>query len=154
MAAAHLTAVTRIPLAAAVALALGSGGCSFQLGSLFDNNNDNVDRAEITGSITPQTTVSSAPDIRPESDAALRAAARELLARNDGDMSLPWQNPRTGARGMVTPIAKPYPQAGLTCRDFLASYIRASSESWLQGEACHAGKGDWEVRSLKPWTRS
>jgi surface antigen len=153
MAAAHLTATARVPLVVALVLAFAGAGCSFQLGSMFDNSRE-ADTADITGSIPPTATAATA-ETRPETDVALRAAARELLARNEGTASLPWQNPRTGASGMVTPIAKPYPQAGLTCRDFLASYIRDGSESWLQGEACHAGKGSsWEVRSLKPWTRS
>ena len=53
----------------------------------------------------------------------------------------PWQ---------VTPLASTYQQDGITCRDFLASYVRNGSESWLQGEACRAERGKWEVRNLRP----
>jgi hypothetical protein len=35
-------------------------------------------------------------------------------------------------------------------RDFLASYVKNGSESWLQGEACRAERGKWEVRNLRP----
>ena len=42
-------------------------------------------------------------------------------------------------------------QDGVTCRDFLASYVKNGTESWLQGEACRAGRGKWEVRTLRPW---
>jgi hypothetical protein len=136
--------------AAVLLLALAGGGCSFQLGSMFDRNGD--DARLRTGSVTPVATTPSA--VRAESDIALRAAATELLARNEPNASLPWENPQTGARGTVTPIAGAYTQAGMTCRDFLASYVRGSSEDWLQGEACRAQHGRWEVRSLKPWTRS
>ena len=133
-------------------LALTNGGCSFQLGSMFDRNAEDP-RLQRTGSIgssvTPMPAVS-----RAESDTALRAAATELLARNEPNASLPWENPKTGARGTVTPIAGTYTQAGMTCRDFLASYVREDSQDWLQGEACRAQHGGWEVRSLKPWTRS
>jgi surface antigen len=83
-----------------------------------------------------------------------RAAASEVLRRNQKDASLPWENPRSGARGTVTPIASAYTQDGQTCRNFLASYINGSDEAWLTGEACRQGKGSWEVRSLKPWKRS
>ncbi len=83
-----------------------------------------------------------------------RAAAAEVLTRGGNDISMPWENPSTGARGTVTPIAAAYSQDGLTCRDFLASYVRGASEAWLQGEACRESKGKWEVRSLKPWKRS
>ena len=63
---------------------------------------------------------------------------------------MPWENPKTGARGTITPLAAAATQAGVTCRDFLASYVRNGSESWLQGEACRA-RGKWEVRNLRPW---
>ena len=68
--------------------------------------------------------------------------------------SAPWENPRTGARGTVTPIATAYTQDGQTCRDFLASYVQGSAQSWMQGEACKQDKGIWEIRALKPWKRS
>ena len=53
------------------------------------------------------------------------------------------RNPKTGARGTITPIASAYSQDGLTCRDFLASYVRNGAESWMQGEACRAVHGRW-----------
>lgn len=142
----------RLPLlAAALSMATAAGGCSFQLGSMF-NDTGHLSKAEVTNSITQ--TASTVSIEGAESDAALRAAARQLLAGNNANTSLPWENPRTGARGTVTPIAKPYKQAGLTCHDFLASYVRGDSEAWLQGEACRMQRGTWEVRSLKPWTTS
>ena len=64
---------------------------------------------------------------------------------------MPWENPSTGARGTVTPLATAYNQDGATCRDFLASYVKDGSESWLQGEACRAARGKWEVRKMRPW---
>ena len=54
----------------------------------------------------------------------------------------------------MTPIATAYSQDGVTCRDFLASYVRSGAETWMQGEACRSHKGKWEVKSLRPWTRS
>ena len=139
---------------AALALALASGGCSmsYKLNSLFESKSAEP-AGDVTGSIgraQPAAAVQSVP----EADSALRAAASELLRRNEANTSMPWENPKTGARGTVTPIAAAYSQAGKTCRDFLASHIRGESESWLQGEACQSQEGHWEVRSLKPWTRS
>jgi surface antigen len=64
---------------------------------------------------------------------------------------MPWENPSTGARGTITPLAAAASQDGVTCRDFLASYVKNGAESWLQGEACRAGRGKWEVRTLRPW---
>ena len=87
-----------------------------------------------------------------EGDLAIaRAAVSEVLTKGGKDTSMPWENPRTGARGTVTPLAAAYDQDGTTCRDFLASYVKNGSESWLQGAACRAGRGKWEVRHLGPW---
>ena len=70
------------------------------------------------------------------------------------DTSQPWANPETGARGSVTPLAQAYTNEGRTYQDFLASYVNGRSESWLQGAACQAGHGRWEIHTLKPWRRS
>jgi hypothetical protein len=52
-----------------------------------------------------------------------RSAAMEVLASREKRGSARGENPRTAARGMVTPIAKAYIENGLTCRDFLASFV-------------------------------
>ena len=66
----------------------------------------------------------------------------EVLKRGSKEISAPWENPSSGARGTVTPIASAYNRDGATCRDFLASYVRRQgSETWLQGEACRAKQG-------------
>ena len=91
----------------------------------------------------------------PDADLAYaRAAVTAVLSRGEKDTSMPWENPGTGARGTVTPIASAYTQDGQTCRDFLASFVSGKSQAWLQGEACKQQQGDWEVRTLKPWKRS
>ena len=72
-----------------------------------------------------------------------RRPRREVLARAEKDASQPWENPGTGARGTVTPLADAYTQDGFQCRDFLASYIREGAESWLQGDACRIHQGKW-----------
>jgi surface antigen len=77
-----------------------------------------------------------------------------VLTKGGKDVSAPWENPRTGARGTVTPIAAVYSQYGAQCREFLASYVVKNNEAWLQGEACRAQQGSWVVRSLKPWQRA
>ncbi len=138
--------------AATLALALAAGGCSFsyQLGSLFGKDED---KAEHTASAASSQT-SEPAELPPDGDLAYaRAAVSEVLAKGSATTSRPWENPRTGARGTVTPIAAAYNQDGFVCRDFLASYVRDGNESWLQGEACRL-QGRWEVRSMKPWKRT
>ena len=129
-------------------IALSTSGCSIWRGGDafgFLSKGDN----EVTGSIPvnePQPT---------DSDLAFaRNAASDVLTKGDKDSSQPWENPETGARGSVTPLAQAYAtDDGRTCRDFLASYVNGKTESWLQGAACHAGNGHWEIHTLKPWRR-
>ena len=144
-----------MPMMIILALAASCGGCSFsyQLGSLFGKDDD-TPAASATGTVAPADAVNPPTESPPEVDLAYaRAAATEVLASGDKLGSAHWENPRTGARGMVTPIADAFLQDGLTCRDFLASYVRDGNEAWLQGEACRLQRGKWEVRSLKPWKR-
>ncbi len=148
-------------VAVVLGLTLCGGGCSLssQFDSVFASAN-----SDTTGSITPPPGTNPSTELPPAADLAYaRTALRELLTRGRKDSSQPWENPVTGARGTVTPIASAYPQGDLTCHDFLASYVKGPSQAWLQGEACKPVKGaakgvakgePWEIRSLKPWKRS
>jgi surface antigen len=137
-------------------LALSAGGCSFsyQLGSLFDKNKEQAG-PETTGSITEKSAVTAKRQPTGRDLDYARAAASDVLSRGGKGQSQSWENPETGARGTVTPIAAAYDNEGFTCQDFLASYVRAGSgEGWMRGEACRIHQGNWEVRSLKPWKSS
>ena len=90
-----------------------------------------------------------------DNDLALaKTAATEVLATGKKDASRPWENPRTGARGTVTPIATAYNQDGFTCRDFLASHVHGVKETWYQGGACRVHGGRWQVRDIRPLQRT
>jgi hypothetical protein len=129
-----------------ILIAVGSGGCSM---SRPDNAFAKIDDNEITGSLGAAPPGTPAPT---ESDLAFaRNAASDVLTKGDKDSSQPWENPDTGARGSVTPLAQAYSSDGRTCRDFLASYVNGRSESWLQGAACQSSRGQWEIHTLKPW---
>jgi surface antigen len=152
----------RLPrIIAILLLGLSSGGCAMsgQLGSLFSKPS----RDEVTAYADPSNDgstgsierTSGAVRLPPEADLAYaRAAVVQVLSRGSKDVSAPWENPRSGARGTVTPIATNYTQYGNVCRDFLASHVVDRAEIWMQGEACRPQKGAWEVKSLRPWTRS
>jgi len=129
-------------------IGFGAGGCSL---SRSDGAFAKMEEKEVTGSITPPAN----PPVPTESDLAFaRTAASDVLTKGDKDSSQPWENPETGARGSVTPLAQAYSSDdGRTCRDFLASYVNGRSESWLQGAACKASHGRWEIHTLKPWKR-
>jgi surface antigen len=136
-------------LAAAVVFGLSTGGCSYKLGGFFGKD----EKTEVTSTVSrPAREQAKEPA---EADLALaKAAVNDVLSRGGQDTSMPWENPRTGARGTVTPIATAYNQDGFTCRDFLASYVREGDESWLQGEACRVHQGKWEVKNLRPLKRT
>lgn len=140
---------------AVLSVALPAGGCSYRLGTMAAKEAPRDDAADITGSIQP---VARSHDDTSLTDADLalaRNAASDVLTRGQKDASQPWENPETGARGSVTPLASTYTSEGRVCRDFLASYVRGSNEGWLQGEACRDGQGDaWQIRAMKPWKRS
>jgi hypothetical protein len=127
-----------------VLIGLNAGGCSLYRGDSFAKADDR----DVTGTLRAAQAKSPT-----ESDLAFaRNAASDVLTKGDKDSSQPWENPETGARGSVTPISQAYSSdGGRTCRDFLASYVNGRTESWLQGAACKAGRGRWEIHALRPW---
>jgi surface antigen len=138
-------------------------GCSYRLGSMFESNKGD---SETTGSIGKAEIVADTllgANARlmegdtglPEADLAYtRQAAADALIKGGKGLSLPWENPQTGARGSVTPLASAYTgEYGATCRDFLASHIQGETQTWLQGEACQSD-GGWRVRGMRTWKRS
>jgi len=133
-----------------LALALAAGGCSisYQLENLLAKRDD----ARADQSAAQAAASTAVVEAAVEGDLAIAGAAiAEVLSKGGKHSSLPWENPKTGARGTITPLAAASRQDG--CRDFLASYVRNGSESWLQGEACRA-RGKWEVRNSRPWSNT
>ena len=133
-----------------ILIGFGAGGCS------LSRNEDAFARMgdkDVTGAIAAAQANALVPT---EGDLAFaRNAASDVLTNGDKDSSQPWENPETGARGSVTPLAQAYSaEDGRTCRDFLASYVNGRTESWLQGAACQTDHGRWEIHTLKPWRQS
>jgi surface antigen len=132
--------------------ALAVSGCSYKLASLVSTNEN---EPQSTGTVNSPASASldtlSASSPQTELDLAYaRAAVAEVLSRGGKEASVPWRNPQSGARGNVTPLATSYSEAGMACRDFLASYIHGESQDWLEGAACRTTNGAWQVRRLKP----
>jgi surface antigen len=132
-----------------ILIGVGAGGCSLSRNDAIAR----MDDKDVTGSISATPVSARMPT---DSDLAFaRNAASDVLTKGDKDSSQHWENPETGARGSVTPLAQSYAgEDGRTCRDFLASYVNGTTESWLQGAACKAGQGRWEIHTLRPWRRS
>jgi len=137
----------------AAALTLALAGCSFsyQLDNLFAKDEGTAQHGGLLHLATPK------PLMQPPSQADLaiaRAVASDALSKGGKDVSMPWENPRTGARGTITPLASAYSQEGSVCRDFLASYVKDGSEAWLHGAGCRVDRGKWQVRRLRTWKDS
>jgi len=128
-----------------ILIGLSAGGCSFSRGSDAFAKMSMSDY-EVTGALKHGEPTPTDADL-----AFARNAASDVLTKGDKDSSQPWENPETGARGSVTPLAQAYSSEGRTCRDFLASYVNGTSQSWLQGAACKSVQGQWEIHTLKPW---
>ncbi len=129
---------------AMILIGFGAGGCSV---SRSDGPFAKMEDGEITGAVGAKDPVPTESDL-----AFARNAASDVLSKGDKDLSQHWENPETGARGSVTPLAQAYPsEDGRKCRDFLASYVNGSTETWLQGAGCQTGHGRWEIHTLKPW---
>ena len=145
----HLCALAqRCGVLVAILIGTAGAGCSLSRGGSFAAFED---EREVTGSVALAST-DKGPS---ESDMAFaRAAASDVLTKGSKDSSQPWENPATGVRGSVTPIAAAYTANGRSCRDFLASFVDGRSESWLQGAACQSERGRWDIQAMKPWKRS
>jgi len=128
-------------------MTLAVAGCSVttQLGSFLGK--DKPDATATVSSARPLAATADVTDLT-----VVQKAAAAMLST--GETAAQWENPATGARGTITPIASNYAQGSTQCRDFLASYVREQSESWLEGAACRNQSGRWDVRSLSPWKRS
>jgi surface antigen len=132
---------------------------SMQLDSLFADKDeakfaDKGDPRDVTGSLPLQSTRGSNSAMSAADWTLATAALREALGKEDEGLSVPWQNPTTGARGTVTPVASSFVQEGFTCRNFLASHVGRSREGWFQGTACRVHRGEWDVRSTRPLQKS
>lgn len=150
------------PIAAGL-IAMFLGGCSMQLSSLLPGGVSDTGPTVVrhasddsTGSIPLQ--MASSREI-PLGMSAIdwphaQAALREALARTDEGPSVPWENPASGARGTVTPIASAFTKDSLPCRNFIASHVKDGVENWSEGVACRVGKNVWEVKSVKSIKKS
>jgi len=125
-------------------MALLAGACSMPAKLGFFSRDD---RTDSINAISPPSAGAFS-----NTDLAVASATTTALLEHDG-ASGPWENPLTGARGTITPLAAAYRDNGIECRDFLASYVREKAEAWMQGEACRDGSGHWEVRNFRPWRR-
>ncbi|MFN8831812.1 MAG: RT0821/Lpp0805 family surface protein [Labrys sp. (in: a-proteobacteria)] len=132
------------PLVPIVA-SLGLAGCavSTSLGPLFSKD-------DITGSIPPSDGRFSTAMTDADWTAA-RTAVEQATADPAAGASTTWENPQTGLRGTVTPVANAFASESGTCRAFLATLVSTARTDWYQGRACHGGNG-LSVGPVEPFT--
>jgi surface antigen len=135
---------------------------SMELGSLFSDKDEaktvaaKADAKDVTGSLPLQAKQGdgSASKGNPADWSLATEALREALGKNEEGTSVPWQNPATGSRGTVTPVAAAYVKEGFACRNFLASHVGNGREDWFEGTACRIHRGQWDIRSTRPLAKS
>jgi surface antigen len=160
----------------ALALAAAMAGCSMSFPSLlggkdsdksppststsaaFNSGSEKTGKgdSDITGSLPlqPAAAANAKGAMSPIDWAIAKSALREVLGRGEAGSSQPWENPTTGARGTVTPVAEIYEKDGFPCRNFIVSGVRDSHESWYEGTACRIHRGNWDVTTTRPLQKS
>ena len=113
-----------------------------------------ADAGDITGSLSLQATASGKGALSPVDWAIAKSALRDVLSRGEAGSSQPWENPTTGARGTVTPVAAIYEKDGFPCRNFIVSGVRDGRENWYEGTACRIHRGNWDVMNTRPLQKS
>jgi surface antigen len=136
-------------LALAAFLASGLGGCaiSTQLGPIFGMGDDTPS----TGSITPRDQRFS--NMMTDDDWSKARAAVDVALSAPGDgKAAPWDNPQTGLKGTVTPVASAYAADSQTCHAFVANLVESAATHWYQGRACRAEGQAWTVVETSSWS--
>ena len=120
-----------VALAAVLAFCAGCSGSRFE------------DDALVTGSITPKPVSLPMPEGAPPKGIAAsdwraaKLALDQALVSTEKDVSVPWENAETGARGTATPIGA---RRADGCRDFMIAVVDGrSADQWIQGAVCRSG---------------
>ncbi len=139
---------------AVLMVALAAGGCSFKLDSVMASGKGDDDAIQ-TGSIKKVSTAVAIDGLPKGRDLVLtHAAVRDALSRGGKDISLPWENPQTGARGTVTPLKTAHVQDGRPARTSLPATCPKARSRGCRVRPADADKGAWKYRTLTPWRRS
>lgn len=106
----------------------------------------------VTGSISPRPAALPLPEgdapkgIASSDWTAATFALDQALASREADISVPWENSDTGARGTATPIGSK--RAG-GCRDFMIAVVDGkAADRWVHGEACR-GRGGTVLNQVR-----
>lgn len=135
-------------MAAGLAVALSTGGCTLGADRLADD-----DRVATTGSLRRTDGSPLSPDLGQEDWRRAKGALAIALDPQGSGAAVKWDNPDTEASGTVTPVAKPYVQAEEICRAFLATITLPGRTSSLQGTACRLKGDEWQITEVRPFRK-
>lgn len=65
-----------------------------------------------------------------------------------------WGNPNSGSKGSFIAEGDPFPGVSGLCRAFEAEVDRTTGDKAIEGTACAATSGTWQVTSVKPSNKS
>jgi surface antigen len=137
------------PVALMLAAPLGGCAISTQLGPIFGMGGDD---SPSTGSITPRDQRFS--NMMTDEDwTRARAAVDVALSEPPDGKPSPWENPASGLKGTVTPVASAYAADRQTCHAFVANLVESAATHWYQGRACRTPEAaTWTVVETSTWT--
>ena len=134
--------------AATLVAALAASGCAavVPLPSMLSSD-------DTTGSI-PRAVSPLSSSLDAEDWRRARAALAVALDPQGNGAPVTWDNPRSGAKGVFTPVGDARPSDDKICRAFLADVGGAAPSQNLQGLACRDKTGDWAITDVKPWRKA
>lgn len=128
---------------AAILGAHGLAGCamSFPMSSMMPASD------EVTGSLArvPFGQLLDEEDRRREK----AALATALDPQGDGT-TVHWENAKSGTKGSITAVGRPYPTPAHICRAFTSDLGRTGLSRSMSGTACMESAGEWVVKDAKP----
>ena len=124
---------------ALVAPTIGACSMSFPMSSMLPE--------DVTGSMTkvPFGALLDEEDRRREK----AALATALDPQGDGS-TVHWENPKSGRKGTLTALGHAFPHESHVCRVFSGKLRDGATARAVEGMACTAAAGEWEVREVKP----
>jgi surface antigen len=135
------------PIIVSVA-AIWLSGCaiSTQLGPIFGGGEEAA-----TGAITPRDRRFS-NNMTDEDWTRAMTAVETALSPTGAGKAAQWENPASGLKGTVSPVAAAYAADSETCHAFVASLTEGADTHWYQGRACRTADAPWKVVETAQWT--
>lgn len=105
------------------------------------------DRSLVTGSISPQASV-SVDSVRLSDEITVRNAVSSAIVDEIGESGIGWANAGTGSRGAIQEIRETRANSYL-CRRFVTSRESFDGIHLYRGETCLGSARDWVMKSFE-----